>query len=235
MKKVNLCVSDISSIAGRWASSNEKAIIVVAKDIMKEELQKDDFDYIILVVKVTHALSRVTKVITQQYYRADIYNGVMEKEKLFSGTNPRARAEILTLKAGVQKRFMYARKFASHSMAAIIAAMIIKMAFITDDMYTWTNIFNVVIVSACLLLIMFSLLRVIYKVPVYTNEENENYMYRIVFEKETDGEIDAWSSSDEVLLKQLYKEKQCSIETLASIFQRSKDAIKNKINSLDEK
>ena len=159
----------------------------------------------------------------------------MEKEKLFSGTNPRARAEILTLKAGVQKRFMYARKFASHSMAAIIAAMIIKMAFITDDMYTWTNIFNVVIVSACLLLIMFSLLRVIYKVPVYTNEENENYMYRIVFEKETDGEIDAWSSSDEVLLKQLYKEKQCSIETLASIFQRSKDAIKNKINSLDEK
>ena len=235
MRKVDLRVNEIATMAGRWASNNDKSITVTAPNKSKDELLKDDFDYIELVVKITHALSRVTKVITQQYYRADIYKGVMEKEKLFSGTNPRARAEILTLKAGVQKRFMYARKFASYSMVAIIAMMIIKMVFITDEMLTGTWIFNVVIISACILLILFSLLRVIYKVPVYTNEENENYMYRIVFEKETDGENDAWSSSDEVLLKQLYKEKQCSIETLASIFQRSKDAIKNKINSFDEK
>ena len=195
---------------------------------------KDDYDYIEVVVKVTHALSRVTKVITQQYCRADIYNGVMENEKLYSAQNPRARAEILTLKAGVQKRFMYARKFASFSMAAIIVATIVKMVFITDEMITWASIFNVLLVSASILLILFSFLRVIYKVPVYTNEENENYMYRIGYMDKGE-DTDTWSPNDEELLKQLYKEKQCSIEILTSVFQRPKDAITNKINSLDKR
>lgn len=234
MKKIKLRVNDISTMAGRWASNNDRAILVTAKDKSKEELLKDDFDYIEVVVKVTHALSRVTKVITQQYCRADIYNGVMENDKLYSAPNPKARAEILTLKAGVQKRFMYARKFASYSMVAIIAMMIIKMAFITDEMLTGTLIFNVVIISSCVLLILFSLLRVIYKVPVYTNEENENYMYRIGYKDKGD-ETDAWSPSDEELLKQLYDEKQCSIEMLTLIFKKSKDVITDKINSLDKK
>lgn len=183
-KKMKLRVTDISTMAGRWASNNDKAILVAAKEKSKAELLKDDFDYIEVVVKVTHALSRVTKVITQQYCRADIYNGVMENEKLYSAPNPKARAEILTLKAGVLKRFMYARKFASYSMVVIIAMMIIKMAFITEEMLTGTWIFNVVIISACILLILFSLLRVIYKVPVHTNEENENYLYRIGYKEE---------------------------------------------------
>ncbi len=184
MDPVEMRVNDISTMAGRWASNHDSAITVTAKDVKKEDILKDEFDYIELVVKVTHALSRVTKVITQQYYKGDFYNGVMEQEKLYSGPNNRSRAEILTLKAGVQKRFMYARKYAGYSITALILFLLTKMVFETSDTLTLTSILDVLIVSSCILLILFSFLRAIYKITVYTDEKNDNYMYRVTYQEE---------------------------------------------------
>ena len=70
-------------------------------------------------------------------------------------------------------------------MVAIIAMTIGKMIFEDECVPMFTSISNVILVSGCVLLILFSLLRVIYKVPVHTNEENENYMYRIGYKNET--------------------------------------------------
>lgn len=183
MEPVEMRVSNISTMAGRWATNHDNAITITAKDVKKEDILSDEFDYIELVVKVTHALSRVTKVITQQYYKADFYNGVMEQEKLYSGPKNKPRAEILTLKAGVQKRFMYARKFAGYSITAIILIMLAKMVFETNETLLLSSILNVLLVSNCILLIIFSILRVIYKMSVYTDDKNDNYVYRVVYKE----------------------------------------------------
>lgn len=183
LKKIKLSVSDIATMAGRWASNNDKSIIVSTASIKKENVLETDFDYIEMIVKVTHALSRVTKIITQQYYRADIYNGVMEKDKLMSHLDAKMRTEIITLRASVQKRFMYARKFAEYSVFFTFLVILNKMIFETDEMIWFASCANILILTGCILSILFSLLRIIYKIPVSTNENNENYMYRISFDE----------------------------------------------------
>lgn len=46
------------------------------------------------------------------------------------------------------------------------------------------------------------------------------------------GEADIWSPSDDELLTQLYKEKQCSIEIIASVFKKSEASITKHIEQL---
>ena len=46
------------------------------------------------------------------------------------------------------------------------------------------------------------------------------------------GEVDIWSPSDDELLIQLYKEKQCSIEIIASVFKKSEESIAKRIEQL---
>ena len=46
------------------------------------------------------------------------------------------------------------------------------------------------------------------------------------------GEVDVWSPSDDELLTQLYKEKQCSIEIIASVFKKSEESITKRIELL---
>lgn len=179
-KKIELPISDITTMSGRWASNNDKSIIVSAL-IKKEEVIDTNVEYIEIIVKVTHALSRVTKTITQQYYRADIYNGVMIKDKLMPHLDAPMDTEIITLRASVQKRFMYARKFAEYSMFFTFLVILHKMIFETDGMIWFASFANILILTGCVLSIFFSLLRIIYKIPVITNENNKNFMYRISF------------------------------------------------------
>lgn len=183
LNKIKLSVSDIATMAGRWASNNDKSVIFSTSSIKKKEILKTDFDCIEIVVKVTHALSRVTKTITQQYYRADMYNGVMENDKLLSITDATIRTEIITLRDSVQKRFMYARKFAEYSIFLTFIVILNKIVFETEGIIWFSSFSNILILTGCILSILFSLLRVIYKIPIHTNEKNENFMYRISFEE----------------------------------------------------
>ena len=184
-KTIKLRVNEIAKLSGRWAASNDKSIVVSTYDIGKEWILREDVDYIEVVVIVTHALSRVTKVITQKYYREDIYKGVMENEKLISNIDTKVPTEIFTLRAGVLKRFMYARKFAEYSIFFTFLVMISKMIFETDDIIWFTSYSNTLIISGCILSILFSILRIVYKIPVRTNNDNENHVYRVLSEKDT--------------------------------------------------
>lgn len=46
------------------------------------------------------------------------------------------------------------------------------------------------------------------------------------------GEVDIWSPSDDELLMQLYRDKQCPVELIASVFKKSEDSIVKRIEQL---
>ena len=104
---------------------------------------------------------------------------------MISNIDTKVPTEIFTLRAGVLKRFMYARKFAEYSIFFTFLVMISKMIFETDDIIWFTSYSNTLIISGCILSILFSILRIVYKIPVRTNNDNENHVYRVLSEKDT--------------------------------------------------
>ena len=72
-----------------------------------------------------------------------------------------------------------------------------------------------------------------------THSDKSNISHNLNFDEGSEDmrlikgvEVDVWSPSDDELLTQLYKEKQCSIEIIASVFKKSEESITKRIELL---
>ena len=143
----------------------------------KEE-EKFVFDYIELSVKVSHALSHVTKIITRQFSKNDIYNGEFhggKKARLRAFENP--RTTIKTVKAVMLQRFMYARKFETISLMGIMALMLLQVIW-PGMCVEKLGLTSVLLTALSISLWWFSLIRLFFQFPTLTDEDDENKHYR---------------------------------------------------------
>lgn len=188
--RINLKRTDYTVLSGRFAASNDRSICVSTYSLPKElyikvknektgkEEEKFVFDYIELSVKVSHALSHVTKIITRQFSKNDIYNGEFhggKKARLRAFENP--RTTIKTVKAVMLQRFMYARKFETISLMGIMALMLLQVIW-PGMCIEKLGLTSVLLTALSISLWWFSLIRLFFQFPTLTDEDDENKHYR---------------------------------------------------------
>lgn len=178
--RINLKRADYPVLSGRLAASNDRSISVSTFELPKDVYKKGGykFDYLELSVKVTHSLSHVTKIITRQFNKEDIYKGEFcggKKAHLSAFQNP--RTTINTIKDAMLQRFMYARKFETISLMSIIGLTLLHIIWPDVDIQT-LGITSILFVVMAISLLWFGITRLFYQFPVFTEKNDENKQYR---------------------------------------------------------
>lgn len=175
-----------SFLAGRNTANNDNAVCFTLKDdeLTVKQLKNNDFDFILVYVKFTHALSSITNVIKKQFLIEDIYLGDIKDGKCYVKTSDNApETELKTLKTEALRRFMFARKYVSLSIMLISAWFIVclTMQFQNEYIIYATEVLSE---AAAVIIIEFSVLRFLFNLRTETNRNDKNYDHRIVNMKE---------------------------------------------------
>lgn len=187
--RINLKRSDYTVLSGRNSASNDRSVCVSTYNLPTElydtKKKTYNFDYIVLYVKFTHALSHVTKIITSQYRKSDIYKGEFHggrSVRLGAFQNP--RTTINTIKAVMHKKFMYARKFETMSLIGIMILTLLCMIW-PEICIVRLGIAPVLFVALSFTLLWFGFARLFYQLPILIKEEeDENKQYHANIDEE---------------------------------------------------
>ncbi len=120
--ELKLTCSEIKFLTGRWFKGDNKVCLKLKKgQLTCDNVIHHSFSFLEINSTFMHSLSNVITVTPMRYDSNDIYYAKACDESIFTDRSPLPVIELNTLRIGMMKRFMMARKYVTYAILLILS------------------------------------------------------------------------------------------------------------------